>query len=79
MSTSPFYLLSSDKPYYNVACLLVAAAGCSSECFVRFFSYDEKWRDFARWFWSNEVKRDLLLKISKAQNFDLLEWYWRNQ
>lgn len=72
-------ILHKDRPYFNVAVLLVSAAGCSKQCFQIYFSYDEKWRRFARWFWSNEVKFDLISKINKAQGIDLEDWYWSNQ
>ncbi len=71
--------LDSEKPYYNIARLLVAAAGNSIECYHEFFKFSEKLRKFARWFWSNNVKRDMIQRINKAQNIDLLEWYWINQ
>jgi len=45
--------LSKEKKYFNLALLLVSAAGCSRECYAAYFSFDKKWRNLASWFWSN--------------------------
>ena len=72
-------ILHKDKPYYNVALLLCHACGSGVDNYRFFFSQDKKWRDFACWFWSNDVKTDLVEKINKAQGIDLEDWYWANQ
>jgi hypothetical protein len=76
--------LDSERPYYNVARLLVAAAGNSIECYHEYFKFSKKFREFASWFWSNispehdPAKKPILDKINAAQGIDLDNWYWAN-
>ena len=78
--------ISRNKPYFNIALLLIAAAGCDDRCFRIFYSYDKKWQDFACWIWSGdfvkgsrEKKKAIIKKVNEAQGIDLEDWYWANQ
>jgi len=79
------FTLDRNKPLYNVACLLATAAGIDAYSWQYYFSLDQRYRDLARWFWSNispvhdPKKKAILDRVNAAQGVDLVEWYWTCQ